>query len=272
MEDNKLYYYDGEWRSYDYLHTHYGITLSKSTPVILYDNSLNQMAGWIDSLTGEIWIVDDHRWYTSATIPYWTKSNDSTSVYLIGELLNIDIYKLRDSELFMYRNELKNFDYLHNNYGITKTPSTIHTIQDGVVKCWYNSDVQDTPYWDVDLRQWLASPIDHSGSADIDTIGSTSTFLYSNPYGDFTPYGTIVSGRDLTPVCINIPLSGTMTCTKMVNVTLTGTWRILTETARSFEDSPCIVTAIKISDNEMPQRSNNNNSESNSDTEEIINL
>ena len=270
MDDNKLYYYDGDWRSYDYLHTYHGITLSKSTPVTLYDNSLNPVAGWIDSQTGETWIIDDHLWYTSATIPYWTKSNDSTHVYLVGELLNLDIYRLHDSELFMYRNELKNFDYLHNNYGITTTPSIVHTIQDGVVKCWYNSDVPDTPYWDADLRQWLASPIDHGSSADINMIGSTSTFFYSNPYGDFTSYGTIVSGRDLVPVCINMPKSGTMTCTKMINVTLTGTWRILTEAAKSSEDCPCIVTAMKISDDEIPQRNTNN--ESNSDTEEVINL
>lgn len=249
-ENRRVYFYDGAWREYIELHDNYGITLAPSTPITLYNNNLHPVSGWVDTTTNNTWVIADSQWYTPENIPYWKKLDSSTVVYLIGEPINLDTYKLRSSELYMYNGSLVGFDYMHDNYGITTTPSIVYSVNNGIITCWYNPNITDKPYWDVELKRWLVSPPEHGSSGSLDMIGSTSTFFYVNPSGAATQYGTLVSGADLTPVSLNMPNSGELSCSISNTVILTGTWRILTESAKSSKDSPCIVSAIKVSDNE----------------------
>ena len=245
-DDNiRLYYYDGDWRPYDYLHEYYGITLAPATPVTRYDSTLNEYTGWIDTSDNTTWIVSDSLWYTDNDIPYWTKLQKA-NIYLIDQNLNLDEYSLRESRMYPYNGHLQSFQYMHLGFGITLTPSEIYYIKDGVIKCWYNKDIDQ--YWDVDTTQWYNNPPEYDPeSGDINSVGATGLFSYYSETGAPTKYGTLVDGDKLRPVCISFPDSGDVTCTKH-SITLTGTWKILTETSNSSPTKPCIVFATKISE------------------------
>lgn len=269
MSDNiRVYYYNGEWQPYDYLHDHYGITLAPSTPITVYDDSLNQYDGWVEKDTNNIWVARDGlgpsgvgQWYTQDTLPYWIKLDTKYKVYLIDNPMYLDTYKLRTNEMYEYYGSLQTFNYMHNGYGITKTPSTIYLVQDGMIKCWYNKDLTQKPYWDVESVQWVEEPQHHSGSGGINDVGSTGIFLYSNPTGYPRHYGALVDGSTLTPMCMNYPDSGELSCIRFPSIAITGTWKLLSEAAKSSNNNKCIVFAIKIAedDNAHVDSTDNNN-------------
>lgn len=249
MDDSRLYYYNGEWQPYQTLHDEHGITLTPSTPITVYDNSLNGYHAWVEQSTNLIWVVRDSQWYTSSTLPYWIKLDTPFKVYLIDEAKYYDAYKYRDGNvLYDYNGDLKNFDYMHNTFGMTRTPSSIYSVKDGIIECWFNPDIA-VPYWDVYTRRWLPDPPSHDEPGypdDIDAVGATGMFLYYSRTGSPTPYGTLVDGSMLQPMCLNFPDSGELSLTRHRTIILTGTWKILTETGRSSKEKPCIVFATKI--------------------------
>lgn len=265
-ENVRLYYYDGDWRPYDYLHEYYGITLVPATPLVVYDDALHEFNAWVEQGTGYIWVVQDNQWYPPEELPYWIKLDTKYKVYLIDEPILLDTYRRRGTELYYYKGNLQPFSYMHNGFGITITPSRIYLVQDGIIKCWFNPDIDDLPYWDVDTSMWLAEPPSHGGSGGIDDVGSTGTFLFNSMSGLPTHYGALVSGDRLLPMCLNMPDSGELSCTKFSTVQVTGTWKILTETGRSSDDNRCIVTAIKVSDDSSYSNDNNNNTDNNDNT------
>ena len=254
-DDNiRVYYYNGEWRDYDHLREYYGITFTPSTPTHVYDNALHSIDAWIENDSGrrDYWVVyaepdTDGRtgcWYTLNNIPYWIKLNRKYEVYLIGQLLQLDTYALQSSEMYDYNGMLASFEYMHNNFGITHTPSTVYYVKNDIIKCWYNPDIDQ--YWDVDTIRWYNEPPEYEHDAgDINSVGATGLFLYYSVTGQPTHYGTLVDGHRLQPVCLNMPLSGDMSCQRH-SIELTGTWKILTETSETSALKPCIVFATKL--------------------------
>ncbi len=262
MDDSiRLYYYNGEWQPYQTLHDEHGITLTPSTPITVYDNSLNGYPAWVEQDTDNVWVVADQQWYTYDTLPYWVKLDTKYRVYLIDNPMYLDTYRLRTTEMYEYNGSLQNFDYMHNGYGITTTPSQVYLVQDGMIKCWYNQDILDLPYWDVDSRRWVATPPHSGSSGGINDIGSTGMFLFTNTSGTPVHYGTFIQGSQLQPICLNFPYSGELSCTKFSSVEITGTWRLLTETSVTSPTKPCVVFAIKVSES---SNTSGTNSSSNS--------
>ena len=269
----RVYFYNGEWHDYDYLHEHHGITLTPATPTNVYDSSLQSYPAWIENDTGnhEYWVVRDNRWYTLNDIPYWIKLPNKYGVYLIGQLLNLDAYKMQSSEMYDYNGGLVNFDYMHRYFGITHTPSVVYYVKNEVIKCWYNEDINQ--YWDVDTTQWYDEPPEYGGgdTGDINSIGSTGLFLYHAVNGLPTSYGTLVDGHRLQPMCLSVPISGEFSCQRH-DIELTGTWKILTETSATSNDKPCIVFATKlyeVAPNEDSQSTDNSSPTSPAGTETI---
>lgn len=247
MSDNTVYFYDGEWREYSELHDDYGITLTPSVPITLYDASLNTYSGWVDSSNNDTWVVSDHRWYTQAELPYWKKTGKQFTVYLIDQPLNLDIYSLRSNELYAYNGTLQSFQVIHLGFGITLTPSEIYYVKDAVIKCWYNKDINQ--YWDVDTIHWYDTAPDYSEytGLSINAVGSTGLFLYANPNRLATHYGALVDSSTLKPMHLNFPNSGELSYT-VTSVTISGTWRLLTEVSYSSKEKPSIVFATKVSE------------------------
>jgi hypothetical protein len=242
------YYYNGEWYSYEYLHTHYGITKVQSTPITLYDDSLNEFAGWEDD-ENNTWIINDGRWYSIQELPYYYRTQLTSIFYLIDKPLELQIYNLRDQRLYLYNNRLYSYSYLNNNFGITLTPSEVYYAKDGNIKCWYNPDTN--LYWDTDSLQWLNYAPRYDGGTidfdDINDVGAMGLFMFHSAGNNTVPYGTLVSGDKLSPICLRFPVSGEFTCTQVNTQPLTGTWRLLTATAVSSILNPCIVFAMKVS-------------------------
>lgn len=265
-DNNRLYYYDGEWRTYDDLHENYGITASPSTPVTLYDSSLNEYPGWVDTSDNTTWIVQDNKWYTDNDIPYWTKLHKA-NIYLIDRNLNLYEYSLRESITYPHNGQLQSFQYMHLGFGITLTPSEIYYIKDGVIKCWYNKDIDK--YWDVDTTQWYDNPPDYesgsgsggSGGCDcncdcngginpdinnINQIGAISIFALEKEDNIEITLGTNVDGSLLKPVCLNFEFSGETSCSDISSDQPIGMWKLLSAASKSA--TRCIVLAIKVSD------------------------
>lgn len=251
----RVYFYNGEWREFSYLHEYHGVTYTRSTPAQVYDISLNPYDGWFENDTSnhDYWLcyaepdIDGRTgiWYTQNDLPYWIKLPNKYEVYFIGQLLQLDAYKKQSSEMYYYNNSLTSFDYMHNNFGITHTPSTVYYVRNDIIKCWYNPDIDQ--YWDVDTVRWYDEPPEYEQSGDINAVGASGLFLYYSLTGQPTHYGTLVDGHRLQPICLNMPLSGDMSCQRHT-IELTGTWRILTETSETSALKPCIVFATKLYD------------------------
>lgn len=243
------YYYDGQWRSYEDLHDNYGITLTPTTPVILYDINLTEYPGWENEI--ETWVVADTQWYLREDLPYYRKLDEPFSGYYIDSRLPIDAYSLHDSILYNYNGSLLDYRTLHDSHGVTLTPSTIWGIADGAIWCWYNPDEQ--LYWDDIKKMWTAYAPEYQSSTtlDIDTVtdfnavGSIGLFYYTEA-GDAKPYGSEIDGRYLRPVSINFPNDGNLNVTKYPDV-LSGTWKLMSTASKRTSISPCIVMAIKVS-------------------------
>ena len=243
------YYYDGAWRQYDELHDQYGITLAATTPITVYTEELEELNGWED-LT-EAWIVQNTRWYPLDELPYYRKTDNQTQFYLIGQLLSLDEYTRWDSSLYNYENHLYSQQFLHDRCGITVTPSQIYYAKNNVIKCWYNPD--ENQYWDVDTVQWYPDPPSYEDSpidaSDINRIGAMGLFAFTSDSINSIHYGTIVNASQLQPISMNFPNSGEFNYTKVLTETpITGRWRLLSAIAKSSDTEPCIVLAIKVSE------------------------
>lgn len=237
-----LYYYNNNWYSYNELYENFGITAQPANPCTFYDLNLTEYPGW--EYESNVWIIRDNHWYPINELPYYKKLDDTLDIYLIDQLIPLDQYGLRDTILAAYDDQLNTYNYFHQNYGITETPSRIHYIKDGIIKCWYNQDIN--LFWDVDTKQWLEiAPTysdDTTGAGNINQIGATGMFLYM---GNDTPsYGTFVAGSLLQPITVTFPSSGELNYTRINTHTITGTWRILSDVVKSES----IVLAKKVSD------------------------
>lgn len=248
------YFYNGQWYSYEYLHTHYGITLSPATSVTLYDLSLNEFTGWKDD-DDNTWVTSRSQWFSTNNLPYYTKSDSTFTVYLVEKALPLNIYTLRDSSLYEYNDNLRSYEFLHFNNGITLTPSSVYYSSKGEIKCWYNEAIDK--YWDVSTAAWYDQPLHYDDDDDhpididnINKIGAMGLFLFYSPTGGKCNYGLMVRGDQLQPMCLKFPSSGEITCSKVVTQQLTGLWRLLTATAKSSPSEPCIVFAMKIADSD----------------------
>lgn len=246
----KYYYYDNGWYSYEYLHSHYGITSVPTMPVILYDVDLTTYSCWEDQV--ETWITD--QWYLRDDVPYYRKSSDLLRVYRIDVTNYLECYDKLNDRLHKYDNHLYSFQYIHDHYGITMTPSTVYGVIDGIIWSWYNPD--EAQYWDDTRKVWSPIPPEHQvdPDADIDAVGAIGLFYYTEP-GNMKGYGSDIRGEYLHPISISFPQNGNFSVTSYTQQTLTGTWRLLSVASQRTATSPCIVMAMKIADSQ-PQESN----------------
>lgn len=258
MDDERLYYYDGDWRPFPELHDEYGVTLTPSVPITLYDTDLNEYPGWVDTSNNTTWIIQDKKWYDDTNIPYWKKLSP-VDMYLIDSNFNPNEYSLRQNKTYNYDGHLQSFQYLHLNLGITRTPSQIYSTNGGIVTCWYNPDIDR--YWDVATVKWYKNPPESGAEfGGMNSICSFGLFLYTNNSSVRTPYGALVDGSTLKPISISFPESGSLSYTKFSSK-LTGSWRILTETNSSFGNDS-IVFATKVSDQATEEETTTETTES----------
>ena len=252
MSEDRLYYYNNAWYTYVELYSRFGVTLAPSDPIIVYDTDLSEYSGWVDT-SSNIWVAADSKWYTYGTLPYYIKLSDIYNIYLITELIGLSTYKKGDSILYGYDGSLKSYLYMHNNYGITLTPSYIYQIYDGVIKSWYNPDINQ--YWNVDAVRWQALPPNYGSTtpdiidpdiSNINQIGALGIFAIEKDDDVEITLGTIVDGSLLKPVCLNFEFSGEASCSDISSDHPTGMWRLLSTTSKGA--TRCIVLAIKVSD------------------------
>ena len=252
------YYYDGAWRSLVELHDTYGITLFPTIPITVYIEDLEEFHGWEyinedEPSESEAWICEDGRWYPlyPDELPYYRKTGNTKDLYLIGQLISFDEYSKQGSIMYPYENHLNSQLWLHDHYGITETPSQVYYVKNSVIKCWYNSD--ENQYWDVDTVQWYPDPPSYEDSpidaSDINRIGAMGLFAFTSDSVNSIHYGTIVNASQLQPISMNFPNSGEFNYTKVLTETpITGRWRLLSAIAKSSDTEPCIVLAIKVSE------------------------
>ena len=260
MSNEYEYFYNGAWQSLEYLHDHHGITLYPATPITVYEEDLTPLSGWEyinedEPSESETWIVRDIRWYKRFPdeMPYYRKTGNYIDRYLIGQLLSLEEYFKWDSYLYPYEGHLYTDRFLHDHYGITRTPSVVYYAKDSVVKCWYNED--EDQYFDVDTATWYPEPPVYEPSPaeadNINKVGAIGLFAFKTDSQSGIEYGTLISASQLQPISMNFPNSGEFNYTKVDTIPITGTWRLLTTIAKSSRTSPCIVLAIKKSDDEI---------------------
>lgn len=241
------YYYNDGWYTYEELYQQFGITLEPPNLVTLYDTDLTQFDGW--EYNESTWIISDNRWYSCSDLPYYKKTDIQTSVYFIDQPLSLDVYSRRESNLLLYESHLSSFEYLHNTKGITWTSSTVYYVKNGIIRCWYNHDIDQ--YWDTDTSAWYDEAPDYRDDPfdvdSIDKVGAVALFLFMRN-AENVQYGALTNGVYLKPVSVNLPTSGELHYTTSTpNNAVTGTWRILTPVKRSSVSDPCVILATKVS-------------------------
>lgn len=159
------------------------------------------------------------------------------------------------SGLLFYDGSYYTEEELQNNFGITSTPSVVYYVRNGVMKCWYNDNLKK--YWDTETSKWLLYPPDYDENpideiTDINQIGAMGMFLYYSKNNETTlKYGTVVDGSRLKSTYFRLPTTGFFTYTEVKDLVLTGLWKILTEIKIVSENEPCMVFAVKVSDNDI---------------------
>lgn len=269
------YYYDNKWLTEEYLHNDYGITLTPRKNITLYTDDVSEINGWENEV--ETWIINDSQWYNRDQLPYYRKlDNSENTIYLIDQSLNdsVNNYVLyTEDDYFDYdessitKKHINKFQYLHDNYGITKTESKLYLLVNGIIKCWYNKD--EDQYWIVDETKWSNTPPSYTeGSDDMDigdlnSVGAISMFMYTGTKHDL-PYGSIVDASVLKPINLNFPDSGSLSCHKDYDTVISGKWRLLTAVPALPASNACIVLARKVpsgasdsSDNSIKEHQNN---------------
>jgi hypothetical protein len=263
MDEERQYFYEGEWKTYSELYYEHGVTRNPSTPITIYDDDLNEYSAWIDTENGNIWVESyeapfeypnaQGRWFTPSELPFWIKTGDLYSVYLISQPIALTEYTKNSVVGYEYNGQIQSYLYLHNTFGLTTTPSSIYFTRNNIIKCWYNADDPTDKYWDVDTTHWYLTAPDYSDySGGMDSLGASGLFLY---IGEPAHYGTLISGDDLRPASINFSNAGELSCTRIPAISLTGTWSLLTEVLYSSHERPCIVFATKISSNTIARTS-----------------
>lgn len=190
----------------------------------------------------------------------------STYLYIIDKREKF-IYS-SDGKLY-YKGGFYTKEELQNLFGITETPSVVYYASGGVVKCWYNPYLK--LYWDVETSKWyeVAPTYDDNPSqqvTDMDEVGAMGIFLYYSESGQPAKYATLVSGSTLHPMVMYLPISGYFSVSDLKESKVTGTWKLLTETKNTDATTPCMVLAIKMSNNPIfgdSDSNNNNNTNSN---------
>lgn len=254
----RRYYYSWSWKTYDELYNEYGITKEPQTAITLYDSNLVELVCWQDQLNN-VWVDKDGKWYPLSEVPYYSKSDEqSDNLYMINMHLYLDVYEMLGQTAYNYNNFLRSYQYLYNNFGITQTQSQVYFASNGVIKCWYNPNSH--LYWDDESKQWQDYPPryeDGGGSIidveDINSIGACGLFTYYNPVGTPKAYGSIVSASYLKPVCIKFPSTGEIECKQMNTEPLTGSWRLLSAVPATSLSEPCVVFAMRISNETINQ-------------------
>ena len=230
------YFYNNKWYTYNELHNQFGFTPSAANPLTLYDTDLGFYISW--EYEDEYWVVKDTKWYPYADLPYYIKTEDVESLWIAEKPLSLTIYRNAKEELVEYEESLKSVLELHDNYGITRTKSTIYTIDEGVVTSWYNADEGEKPYWDNITKQWVKEYQRHDADSGY--------FLLNNTDGRIYRYGDIIDGKLLVPICINIPDNGLFSYT-LTGGAVSGSWKIKTTVIPSVSEK-VIVIATKKSD------------------------
>lgn len=161
--------------------------------------------------------------------------------------------------LLFYKGNFYTQQELQDNFGITLTPSIVYYANKGVIKCWYNPALK--LFWDVETSAWYQIPPNYNDNpsqdvTDMDEVGAMGLFLYYNENNEPVKYGSLISGTTLHPMVINVPKSGYFSISDLKESKVTGTWKLLTETKETDALSPCIVLAIKVSDNPIIGSSN----------------
>lgn len=167
-------------------------------------------------------------------------------------MLELGSYSLRDSTLYNYTNHLYSYVFLHDNHGITLTPSEIYYASGGIIRCWYNRD--ENQYWDNDKKLWSKIPPSCNDDFNVDTIndvGAIGMFAYIGDIDSPIQYGTLVDSTSLKPISINFPSSGQLNYTKVSVDTITGTLKLLSPVQRSSSTDPSVVMALKVSDDQL---------------------
>lgn len=244
------FFYMNNWYTYQELHDQFGVTSSPTSKYTFYDLALNSYIGWEDN--EDTWIAEDSQWYSADDLPYYKLTDRIFDVYLISQHYQLPVCAFKNNDYYVYTDSIYSYQYLHDNFGITITPSTIYSIVDGNVKCWYNAD--EHQYWHVDLSAWKSFPPSSSSEGEsiditsVNQIGATGYFLFYDTLGSPHDYGDLVDGSNLQLISISFPNSGQLSYTKIVTSLITGTWRLLSPVPRSSLTEPCVVFARKISD------------------------
>ena len=254
----RRYYYSWSWKTYDELYNEYGITKEPQTAITLYDSNLVELVCWQDQ-SDNVWVDKDGQWYSLSEVPYYSKSDEqSDNLYMINMHLYLDVYEMLGQIAYNYNNFLRSYQYLYDNFGITQTQSQVYFASNGVIKCWYNQ--YSHLYWDDESKQWQNYPprYEEGGGSiidveDINSIGACGLFTYYNPAGTPKAYGSIVSASYLKPVCIKFPSTGEIECKQMSTEPLTGSWRLLSAVPATSLSEPCVVFAMRISNETINQ-------------------
>lgn len=169
------------WQDYDYeyLYNNLGVTRTKSKNIVAYDSLNHSIEGWNNS--GLNWVVRDTLWYPENATPYYVRTGEKTSLYLIDEKKNLQNFVNMGNIYLQVEGSFFTSEYLHDHLGYTQTPSVVWDIDLGIPWSWYNPE--EELYWDnrEGKKLWTEEPPSQNVVAEeILVYGDIETVLTPN--------------------------------------------------------------------------------------------
>lgn len=165
MAQEKYFWINDEWLTWEQAHYSFGYTKDKPNSIITYDLNLTEYTIYQDKSDLTYW--NGSSWYTKfSDTGYWLKTNARDKLYLCEEQITFDRYKnitdtpelYSDNISYPLNEKLYTYNYLHDMFGYTKTKSEAYLVTEGIVQAWYNQD--EEMYWDnrSGKKWWTAVP------------------------------------------------------------------------------------------------------------------
>ena len=182
MSEDRLYYINNNWYTYEQAHNLFGCTHIKPNTLTFYNSSNEAVTIRQDPSDNTLYDSANQRWvqdisdlnlYNKIGVITLYKSETPTTYNTYSDHLNSDT-----NEYIYYNDEYTLLDSLYTNYGITNYPCQSYYVENGNLLSWYDSNTE--LYWDNETKQWQDTAPEYG--SDFSFIAQMNTMDYGETF------------------------------------------------------------------------------------------
>lgn len=211
MDDERYYYINNSWITYEEAHNQYGYTLSVPEIITLYTQTCDPVNIRKDIDDNTYYDSENKQWVSNLSIFGLYKRIGNIILFMCEQPIVYTGYT--DSIIGNTANyveiegSLVSIEYLYGHQGITEYQCSVYYVKSGEILSWYDSIKH--LYWDINRHSWSAEPPDYGNElvlvGQMPTIDYGETFIHSQmveiPFNIYTmPLDNSLNEKILCPV------------------------------------------------------------------------